>query len=70
LLGRGQSHYRHRLENNAKQSRGDRGLKTAGQAVEVGESIFVPVQAPPVALLYLFRENRQDAHLHAISAAV
>jgi hypothetical protein len=45
-------------------------LKTARQAVQVSESIFVPVQAPPVALLYLFRENRQDAHLYAISEAV
>jgi hypothetical protein len=67
---RRRSHYRHRLENNAKQRGGYRALKTAGQAVEVGESIFVPVQAPPVALLYLFRENRQDAHLHAIAVAV
>lgn len=38
--------------------------------MEVSEAIFIPVQAPPVALLYLFREHRQDAHLHAISAAV
>lgn len=67
---RRRSHYRHRLENNAKQRGGYRMLKTAGQAVEVGESFFIPVKAPPVALLYLFRENRQDAHLHAISAAV
>jgi hypothetical protein len=28
------------------------------------------IQAPPVALLYLFREDRQDTHLHAIAAAV
>jgi hypothetical protein len=67
---RRRSHYRHRLENNAKQRGGYRALKTAGKAVEVGESIFIPVQAPPVALLYLFQENRQDAHLHAISAAI
>jgi hypothetical protein len=67
---RRRSHYRHRLENNAKQRGGYRAAKTAGQAVEVSEKIFVPVQAPPVALLYLFRENRQDAHLHAISVAV
>jgi hypothetical protein len=67
---RRRSHYRHRLENNAKQRGGYRALKTAGQAVEVSEGIFVPVQAPPVALLYLFRENRQDAHLHAIAVAV
>jgi hypothetical protein len=67
---RRRSHYRHRLENNAKQSGRYRAGKTAGQAVEVSDQIFVPVQAPPMALLYLFRENRQDAHLHAISAAV
>ena len=67
---RRRSHYRHRLENNAKQRGGYRAGKAAGQSVEVSEAIFVPVQAPPVALLYLFRENRQDAHLHAISAAV
>jgi hypothetical protein len=64
------SHYRHRLENNAKQSGKRRAAKTVGQTVEVSEKIFVPVQAPPVALLYLFREDRQDAHLHAIAVAV
>jgi hypothetical protein len=67
---RRRSHYRHRLENNAKQRGGYRALKTAGQAVEMMPHIFIPVKAPPVALLYLFRENRQDAHLHAISAAI
>ncbi len=36
----------------------------------MSEGIFVPVHAPPVALLYLFRENRQDAHLHAIAGAI
>jgi hypothetical protein len=58
------------MENNAKQSGRYRAGKTAGQAVEVSDQIFIPVQAPPVALLYLFRENRQDAHLHAIAAAI
>jgi hypothetical protein len=67
---RRRSHYRHRLENNAKQRGGYRALKTAAQAVEVSEGIFIPVQAPPVALLYLFREDRQDAHLHAIAVAI
>jgi hypothetical protein len=67
---RRRSHYRHRLENNAKQSGRYRAGKTAGQAVEVSDQIFIPVKAPPVALLYLFRENRQDAHLHAIAASV
>jgi hypothetical protein len=67
---RRRSHYRHRLKNNAKQRGGYRALKTAGQAVEMMSHIFIPVKAPPVALLYLFRENRQDAHLHAIAATV
>jgi hypothetical protein len=67
---RRRSHYRHRLENNAKQRGGYRALKTTGQAVEVMDRIFVPVKAPPVALLYLFREDRQDAHLHAIAVAI
>ncbi|MGB8702862.1 MAG: hypothetical protein WCD18_25885 [Thermosynechococcaceae cyanobacterium] len=67
---RRRSHYRNRLENNAKQRGTYRARKTTGQSVEVAEAIFVPVQAPPVALLYLFREGRQDAHLHAISASV
>jgi hypothetical protein len=67
---RRRSHYRHRLENNAKQRGGYRAGKTEGQTVEMMPHIFIPVKAPPVALLYLFRENRQDAHLHAIAAAV
>lgn len=67
---RRRSHYRHRLENNAKQRGSYRALKIKGQVVEMMPHIFIPVKAPPVALLYLFRENRQDAHLHAISVAV
>jgi hypothetical protein len=67
---RRRSHYRHRLENNAKQRGGYKAGKIAGQAVEMMPHIFITVKAPPVALLYLFREDRQDAHLHAISAAV
>jgi hypothetical protein len=67
---RRRSHYRHRLENNAKQSGRYRALKTTGQAVEMMPRIFVPVQAPPVALLYLFREDRKDAHLHAIAVSI
>ncbi|HEY9826802.1 MAG TPA: hypothetical protein V6D19_15275 [Stenomitos sp.] len=67
---RRRSHYRNRLENNAKQRGQYRAKKTVEPAEEESEVLAVPVQAPPVALLYLFRENRQDAHLHAISAAV
>ncbi|HEY9825606.1 MAG TPA: hypothetical protein V6D19_09170 [Stenomitos sp.] len=67
---RRRSHYRNRLENNAKQRGQYRARKTVGSKVEGSEAFVIPVQAPPVALLYLYRENRQDAHLHAISAAV
>jgi hypothetical protein len=58
------------LENNAKQRGRYKVGKIKGQAVEMVPHIFIPVNAPPVALLYLFRENRQDAHLHAIAVAV
>jgi hypothetical protein len=64
------SHYRNRKENNAKQRGQYHAGKVANQAVEVKESIFIPVQAPPVALLYLYRANRKDAHLHAIAVSV
>lgn len=64
------SHYLNRIENIGKLRGVYQAKKTAGQDVEVAEEIFVPVQAPPVALLYLFREDRKDAHLHAVAGAV
>ena len=66
------SHYRNRKENNANR----RGEYTEQKATttEVGTvesiSVSIPVQAPPVALLYLYRKKRQDSHLHAIAVSV
>ena len=67
---RKRSHYRNRKENNATQRGQYHAGKLANQSVETKESIFIPVQAPPVALLYLYRANRKDAHLHAIAVSV
>ncbi|NJR57215.1 MAG: hypothetical protein HC768_23455 [Acaryochloris sp. CRU_2_0] len=67
---RRRSHYRNRRANNDKQRGYYRAQKTANQAVEIVESIFVPVQVPPVALIYLYKEKPKDAHLHALSVSV
>ena len=64
------SHYRNRKENNANR-RGVRADQKAEQTeVETTETLSIPVQAPPVALIYLYREKRQDAHLHAMAVSV
>ncbi len=67
---RRRSHYRHRKTNIEKLRGAYQAGKVAGQQVETAEEIFIPVVAPPVALLYLYRANRQDAHLHAIAVSV
>ena len=67
---RKRSHYRDRKENNAKQRQNYHTKKPAKSSAEEAESIYIPVAAPPVGLLYLYRENRKDAHLHAIAVSV
>jgi hypothetical protein len=67
---RKRSHYLNREENNAKQ-RGTYAQKKASKTeVQVGDSLFIPVEAPPVAYLYLYKKNRKDAPLHAIEIAL
>lgn len=64
------SHYRNRKGNNANR-RGERADQKVEQTeVETTETISVPVQAPPVALLYLYKEKPKDAHLHALAVSV
>ncbi|MBD1853403.1 hypothetical protein H6F87_26175 [Cyanobacteria bacterium FACHB-502] len=72
---RKRSHYRNRPDVNAKR----RGQRVAEQELQklmqVGEVPFterlnVVPKTPPVALLYLYREDRPDAHLHAIAISV
>ena len=67
---RKRSHYRHRKKNNDKQRIQYHTQKVANQAVEVEPSIFVPLELPFVAYLYLYRGPRQDARLHAISVSI
>lgn len=67
---RKRSHYRDRKENNAKQRQNYHAKKPALLSETGAESISIPVTAPPVGLLYLYRENRKDAHLHAIAVSV
>ncbi|HEY9642634.1 MAG TPA: hypothetical protein V6C57_19260 [Coleofasciculaceae cyanobacterium] len=70
ICPRRRSHYRHRAEKNA-QRRGQRAVaKTTKMGRAAVETIIVPVQLSPVALIYLYREARKDAHLHAIALTV
>ncbi len=63
---RKRSHYRHRRDNNAKR-RAERQQAVTQVAVE---EVAVPISAPTVAYLYLYRAKRQDAPLHAIAVSV
>ncbi|UJB73047.1 hypothetical protein HRE53_31145 (plasmid) [Acaryochloris sp. 'Moss Beach'] len=68
---RKRSHYRHRRDNNERQRAQyrDKNPKTTPVDATV-ESISIPVLAPPVALIYLYREKPQDSHLHALAVSV
>jgi hypothetical protein len=70
---RRRSHYRHRADNNQKR----KGEYAVAKAATQPDRPPAPPTAtvdkpniPPVALLYLYRDNRRDAHLHAIAIAV
>ena len=67
---RRRSHYRHRRDNNEKQRAQYRDMNPKTTPAETTETFSIPVQAPPVALLYLYREKRQDSHLHALAVSV
>lgn len=67
---RKRSHYRHRRENNEKQRAHYRDRKPKLTPVGTTETLSIPVQTPPVALLYLYKEKPKDAHLHAMAVSV
>lgn len=67
---RRRSHYRHRRDNNASRRSQYRLQVGERQAKSSVETLEVELSLPPVAYLYLYREKRQDAPLHAISASV
>lgn len=74
---RRRSHYLNRDDNNQKR----RGRYAQIRAINSAEQRFCkpegtviapekPPTVPPVALIYLYREKRKDAHLHAITVSV
>ncbi len=64
------SHYRNRRDINAKRRGQYASIKGTDQTRSGVETVTIPVQLPAVALIYLYREARKDAHLHALVVAV
>jgi hypothetical protein len=64
ICHRRRSHYRNRADNNQKRKSHYVSVK-ATRRQELRSSITIKPAAPPIALLYLYRESRKDAHLHA-----
>lgn len=69
ICHRRRSHYRNRADNNQKRKANytTTRIEPSGQATT---KIQAKLQAPPIALLYLYREARKDSHLHAIAISV
>lgn len=66
---RKRSHYRNRADSNQKRKSQYVSIKAKRQSNLKSKISIVP-KVLPVALLYLYREARKDAHLHAIAIAV
>lgn len=67
---RRRSHYRNRRDNNAYRRSTYRQSAQENQSGQVPETISIAITLKPVAYLYLYRQKRQDAPLHAISVSV
>lgn len=67
---RKRSHYRHHKDNIERLRAQYRGKKAKTTPAKTTETLSIPVQAPPVALLYLYKEKPKDAHLHALAISV
>lgn len=75
ICHRRRSHYLNRDDNNQKRRGRYAQIKTAGkQRLCKSEGAVIapekPPTVPPVALIYLYREKRKDAHLHAVTVSV
>ncbi len=66
---RKRSHYRNRADNNQKRKGQYFSIKAQRKA-EIKSEIATKLKTTPVALLYLYREPRKDAHLHALAIAI
>jgi hypothetical protein len=67
---RKRSHYRNRRDNNAFRRSTYRQTIQDHQSDQAPETISIAIALKPVAYLYLYRQKRQDAPLHAISVSV
>ena len=67
---RRRSHYRNRLEVNEKRRSTYRDLDALAQPTLETVSLAVAEDVMPYATLYIWRERRRDAPVHAISASV
>ncbi len=67
---RRRSHYRNRRDSNASRRSIYRQSAQENQSGHAPETISIAIALKPVAYLYLYRQKRQDAPLHAISVSV
>lgn len=77
ICHRRRSHYLNRNDNNQKrrgqyavakiQNNAKSRLSQAMKSTVVAQT---PPSTPPIALVYLYRESRKDAHLHAVAVSV
>lgn len=66
---RKRSHYRNRADNNQKRKGQYVSIKAQRKAA-IRSEIAAKPKTMPVALLYLYRDFRKDAHLHAMAIAI
>ena len=69
ICHRRRSHYRNRPDNNQKR-KANYATSLVKDPPPQKTSIKAKPKAPPIALLYLYREARKDSHLHAIAISV
>jgi len=70
LCHRRRSHYRNRRDVNAARRGSYRQAVQQKQAATSVDTLSIPMTVKPVAYLYLYRQKRQDAPLHAIAVSV
>ncbi|MDB9526482.1 hypothetical protein PN498_10820 [Oscillatoria sp. CS-180] len=67
---RKRSHYRNRRDNNAARRSHYNQERQQQKDATAPETLTFPLAIKPVAYLYLYRQKRQDAPLHAIAVSV
>ncbi|MEM9007688.1 MAG: hypothetical protein AAGE59_29705 [Cyanobacteria bacterium P01_F01_bin.86] len=67
---RRRSHYRNRRDINAERRSVYRQVVEEKKVASAPATLTIPMPLNPVAYLYLYRQKRQDAPLHAIAVSV